>query len=304
MAKTAHTYDAYRDGYERLLATVQVRPSWRPNINSLISKIWVHKDRYMEIENQTGVPWRFIAVIHSLECGLSFNCHLHNGDPLTKRTRLVPRGHPKAPPANGQYYTWEESAVDALKLKNLHQLTDWSDARVAYELERYNGFGYRQFRINSPYLWSGSNHYSRGKYVADGVWNSQAVSQQTGAMLLYLALSEKPDEVSGETGKAPVLPREEVTELKKTSKGFWAIDKARDFFRWGAGGIGSLGLLEYLGYIRDFLTSWQGMVSIGLILFAIWVLIEYSHYRKRLDVAEGRYVPSGAKDADVPPPAA
>ena len=42
--------------------------------------------------------------------------------------------------------------------------------QTLYELERYNGFGYRDRRpqVLSPYLWSFSNHYSRGKYVADG----------------------------------------------------------------------------------------------------------------------------------------
>ena len=32
------------------------------------------------------MPWYVIAVIHNMECGLDFTEHLHNGDPLARRT--------------------------------------------------------------------------------------------------------------------------------------------------------------------------------------------------------------------------
>ena len=298
MPKTAHTYDAYKQGYEQLLETVSVKPSWTGNITNVTNKIVAFKDKYKEVENAIGVPWRFVGVIHSLECGLDFGGHLHNGNSLSRRTTDVPRGYPKAKPQNGTAYTWLESAVDALKIKGLDKLTDWSDARVAYELERFNGFGYRQFHINSPYLWSGSNHYSRGKYVSDRVWSSSAVSKQTGAMLLYLALKDKEAPTSGSLGKA------EVKELKTQSQGFAVVRNARDFLRWVAGGVSGLGLMEYLGIIKDFLTSWQGLVTIGLVLALTWAVIEWLDQRKQKDVAEGRHIPSGAvedKDAVIPP---
>ena len=41
----------------------------------------------------------------------------------------------------------------------------------------------------SPYLWSFSNHYARGKYVADGHFSATAVSQQCGAALLLKRLA-------------------------------------------------------------------------------------------------------------------
>jgi len=101
----------------------------------------------------------------------------------------VPAGRPKAgrPP-----YTWEVSAADALRYDGLDKVTDWSPERVAYELEGYNGWGYRLYRrgMPSPYLWSFSNHYTRGKYSADGKFDPALVSQQCGAMLILKRILE------------------------------------------------------------------------------------------------------------------
>jgi len=43
--------------------------------------------------------------------------------------------------------------------------------------------------VKSPYLWSFSNHYLKGKYVADGKWDPNAVSQQAGAMVILRRLA-------------------------------------------------------------------------------------------------------------------
>ena len=62
---------------------------------------------------------------------------------------------------------------------------------MLYLLEKFNGFGYRNKRLPTPYLWSFSNHYEQGKYVADGQFDPQAVSLQCGAAVMIKALLEK-----------------------------------------------------------------------------------------------------------------
>ena len=42
----------------------------------------------------------------------------------------------------------------------------------------------RQYGVPSPYLWSGTNVYTRGKFVRDGVYDPNAVSAQIGAVAL------------------------------------------------------------------------------------------------------------------------
>jgi len=118
-----------------------------------------------------------------MEGSLNFNTHLHNGDPLTHRTNHVPANRPLTgnPP-----FTWEDSAVDALSMRNLNKVTDWSLPSLLYHMEAYNGFGYRSQDppINSPYLWSYSNNYGAGKFVADGKYDPDAVSKQCGAAVI------------------------------------------------------------------------------------------------------------------------
>lgn len=197
---TVITFDALDEQYQQLWDSMRVRPEKAADIDATAQRILAKKTRYQAVEHETHVPWFMIGVIHALECGLRFDRHLHCGDPLTKRTVHDPKGRPKAAPANGSAYTWEESAIDALTYPphQLNKVADWSIERIAYELELYNGSGYRRFHPETltPYLWSGSNHYTRGKYVADGKWSATAVSGQSGAMPLIKRLAELDAEVA------------------------------------------------------------------------------------------------------------
>lgn len=189
MPKKLWTPAELRDEYQRLWDTMVIRKVYSGTVVAQAQEIAKHKARYEGIQAAIGVPWEFVGVIHSLECSLSFSKHLHCGDPLTARTVRVPKGRPlKGNPP----FTWEESALDALEMKGLDKLDDWSIPRQLYELERYNGFGYRNYHpeVLSPYLWSMTNHYTRGKYIADGKWSSTAVSKQVGAAALLKTLKD------------------------------------------------------------------------------------------------------------------
>jgi lysozyme family protein len=99
----------------------------------------------------------------------------------------VPAGRPAGHPP----FTWEASAEDALRMKNYHTMPDWRLSRILHRLEAYNGLGSRRHGIFTPYLWSGCQHYSRGKYVADGVWDPNAVSKQIGCGVILHQLQSR-----------------------------------------------------------------------------------------------------------------
>ena len=158
----------------------RVRADWKGRASAVAQRIKSHRTRYQKAEKSTGVPWHVIGVLHNMESGGSFTRHMHEGSPLTRRTRYVPKGRPKVgnPP-----FTWEESAYDALyRLKRMDRY-NWSDLGTKLQrIELYNGAGYQKYHkdIASPYLWSGTTLYTRGKYVVDGKWSSTAVSKQVG----------------------------------------------------------------------------------------------------------------------------
>lgn len=177
------TFNALSREYATLWDSMEI-VRLQSSIDRTAQRIIEHRPRYEAIEQLTRVPWYVVGIIHAMESGLRFDRHLHNGDPLTRKTRLVPRGRPVG--MGDGPFTFEQSATDALRMKGYHQIEDWPLERIAWALERYNGWGYRRYHPTtlSPYLWSGSNHYTAGKYVADGKWSSTAVSSQSGAMPL------------------------------------------------------------------------------------------------------------------------
>lgn len=157
-------------------------------LNHIGSKIVSNINRYKYVSDKASVPWYLVAAIHNMECSLNFNCHLHNGDPLTARTTHVPKGHP----VDGQPpFTWEDSAVDAITTSYNWKPKDdslWTIAQCLEFMERYNGLGYAKRGINTPYLWSGTSLYTKGLFVADNRFDPEAVSKQIGAGAIFKML--------------------------------------------------------------------------------------------------------------------
>lgn len=174
---------ALRAEYQRLFDSCVVAERKRAAADALVDGLIAHRPRYAQVAATAGIPWHVIAVLHNMECAQNFACHLHNGDPLSARTRQVPRGRPATGCAP---FRWEASAADALAWRGLGPGLDWTLAGTLYEVEAYNGWGYRLHHpaTLSPYLWSFSNHYRAGKYVSDGSWSASAVSAQCGAAVL------------------------------------------------------------------------------------------------------------------------
>jgi lysozyme family protein len=190
---TTLKFDALADEYAAWFAAARIRPEFGESADWHLTMMRQSRPRYERVGKRLGIPWYFIAATHGLEASFNFRAHLHNGDfPLTQRTRQIPAGRPNPwlPPSD-----WESSALDAMRLLGFTGQSDWSLPRCLYRLEAYNGFGYRRAARASPYLWSFSTLYSRGKFVADGKFDPKARSKQCGAavMLKVLDLSGELD---------------------------------------------------------------------------------------------------------------
>ena len=133
-------------------------------VDRIVDRIITNKKRYVFVDNKTDVPWYIIAVLHNMESSGSFKHHLHEGSPLTGRTRWVPKGRPTwgKPP-----YAWEDSAKDALAYDNM------GNVRWAYLFDT---------------IWAIQR---RGKYIADGKWSSTAISKQIGAAAIIKRMEHK-----------------------------------------------------------------------------------------------------------------
>lgn len=131
---------------------------------------------------RVNFPIDLLCGIHEREMSRSWNGCLHNGDPLNRVTTHVPAGR-------GPFKTWEEAAIDALMMDKKNFPKEWTfEARLEFA-ERYNGLGYRKYGILSPYVFAGTNAYTKGMYVKDGVMDVNKVDRRLGVAAIMLELN-------------------------------------------------------------------------------------------------------------------
>lgn len=148
-----------------------------------IKRIYTNnKTTYQYISSKSGIPPELICAIHYRESGCNFNTYLHNGDPLGKPTVNVPKG---------KYFTnFTDAAIDAMLdfkyLRDQYGLTSNSNDMPAMMgfAEAYNGLGYKYKNKPSPYVYSATDIYQNGKYIADGKYSATAVDGQPGIYIL------------------------------------------------------------------------------------------------------------------------
>jgi len=187
--------------------------------NPVAKRLVAAKDRYQAVEKATGVPWFFIAVTHERESSQRWDRSLAQGDPWNAKSVHVPAGR-------GPFKSWEEAAIDALVACSPYagRNTDWSVGGLLTMLEQYNGLGYANKGIPSPYVWSGTDQYVKGKYVADGVFDANVVDKQLGcAGLLFVMQALDPSIKFGAPTKSVIIPPVTKPVASPAAQpGFWA----------------------------------------------------------------------------------
>ncbi|MEN6622199.1 MAG: hypothetical protein ABFD50_11685, partial [Smithella sp.] len=100
MAKLKDISERYQDLYNRMV----FRPERMKQAEDAAKLILRGKANYERVSDKLGgkIPWYFIGITHYMECSCNFNRHIHNGDPLVRRTVRVPAGRPIADPWNGR----------------------------------------------------------------------------------------------------------------------------------------------------------------------------------------------------------
>src|SRR5436190_4339195 len=183
-------------------------------ITATARRLVAAKARYQAVEKVTGVPWYWIACVHERESSQDWKASLAQGDPWNRVSTHVPRGR-------GPFTSWEAAAVDALQLDGVSDVKDWTLEKLFYYWELYNGWGYYNHGIPSPYVWGATSVQRPGKYVADGVWSSTAVDKQLGCAALLRGMMKldptiKPvRETEGDTPPSLTGPKWVQASLNK-----------------------------------------------------------------------------------------
>ena len=179
---------------------------------ALFVRNWTaNQARYAAVAARTGVPAALVAALHWRESTGDFGTYLHQGDPLGKPAVHVPNDIPV-------FDVWEDAAVHALtmpdKASKREQLgidaTTRDGARLGTFAEIYNGLGYHYKGMASPYVWSGTSAYGKGKYVADGRFSAATKDRQNGVRVMLDAIGGvdpglQTSAPQGATGWASIL---------------------------------------------------------------------------------------------------
>lgn len=178
------------------------RPEYVSGGYAPVPRILAARNRYELIQAQTGVNWVFVASAHYREANLNFACQLAQGDPLSQKSHNVPAGR-------GPFPTFEAGAYDALVRCQPYAARnkDWSMPFLLTIEEAYNGLGYAYRGLPSPYVWSGTDQYQRGKFIRDRVFDPGTVDKQLGVAGLVMCLLEADPSIKfGEPTQAPQKP--------------------------------------------------------------------------------------------------
>lgn len=183
-----HPFEVLRAEYETLLARMLV--TRQHEVDQVAHRLltFVNEGKYTEVSAKTGVPIVWMATSFEREASSNFRLSPAQGDPLDEISTHVPKGlGPYAGPI-----AWQQAAEDAYRIDGLDRVgaANWTAARACFEGEIFNGMGYRQHGIHSPYLWAGTNNYSAGKYTSDGHFDPSAVDQQLGIVPVMLRMIE------------------------------------------------------------------------------------------------------------------
>jgi len=280
MASSSRVFAQLEGEYSELLKEVQVNQNTR--VNATAARLLSFADKYKEVSDATGVPWEVIGVIHYRESNCDFGTHLHNGDTLRKRTTHVPAGRPlKGTPP----FTWVESAIDAIKYDKLDKVTDWTMERMCYELEKFNGFGYRRESIDipSPYLWSGTDHYQIGKFESDGHYNRSLKDAQLGVIPILLVLFKKD--------LKKTITQVEKKEIVDASRKLTLMQRVRNAIAAVVAAVAGLDYWDLISKVKQFATDHAGILLVGGAA-SIWLIFKLLEGWSIQDYKEGRYTPS------------
>jgi lysozyme family protein len=178
----SYTFEVLKAEYEQLLATVQVT-----NAAAVIegaNRVMANISRYKLVTNASpnNPPAAFIGALDLRESSCNPTRGLGQGDRWDQVSVNEPKGC-------GPFASWAEAARFYIHYDKLDTMptAQWTMAYACFRGEAWNGWGPRQYHgIRSGYLWGGTNHQQRGKYVSDGQWDGSVMDQQVGIVPVML----------------------------------------------------------------------------------------------------------------------
>jgi lysozyme family protein len=180
-----HPYEVLKGEYQALIASAKIRPECEHVLHVTCDRLLRDKAVYQRIFERTGVPVAALMALSEREMSGNLHCYFGNGQKLTMRTTIVPKGRGPFPDTLDGFIA---GALDALHLDGLDQVArtpeGWTLPRFGFESELWNGFGYRAHGIPTPYFVGGTTAQKPGKFVADHEYSATLMDPQLGTLAI------------------------------------------------------------------------------------------------------------------------
>ena|SRR3984957_1064585 len=179
------TFAALTGEYTRRLIAMKINEDQQEELTARVKVILTRATAHDQgqVTAATGIPKLWWMASFERESSSDYSTNPAQGDPWDRKSTHVPRGM-------GPYENWYSAAIAAYDMSGLNKVgaENWTWEQGCYRGEAFNGFGPRQHGRATGYLWSWSNQYNGGKYIADGIWSSSAVDQQCGMIPLMVEM--------------------------------------------------------------------------------------------------------------------
>jgi lysozyme family protein len=206
----SYEFSGLKDDIARNWAAMKISPRYLPALDRTAAKLVADKERYLSLEERTGVPALVTMVIAERESGADPRMSLAQGDRWDRASIHIPKGR-------GPFKSWEDAAADALHIDGLDKVgrENWTIELALYYQEKYNGFGYRRYDVPSAYIWASTNIYQGGKFIADGKFSRTAWDTQLGVAALMARIIAADDSLALPVA-SPSLPKNHPVNLAKS----------------------------------------------------------------------------------------
>lgn len=210
------------EAHQRQFSQAIIKPEWMARVAKDAARLCSPENKKWFVQESQrlrfAVPWWFIATTKEMEAGpdTGFLRSIAQGDRWDRKSVNVPRGR-------GPFNSWFEAADDALVncAPYAARWQNWSIGGALTIALKYNGLGY--WPGVSPYLFSMTTVYVKGKYTSDGHFDQNAVSQQVGVAALWIEMQKiDPSITFGSSGvpprATPEPPKEIIKDATKTER--------------------------------------------------------------------------------------
>ena len=161
-----------------LFEKIKINDALKNRLDDAAETMNKHRPRYESISAAVGIPWYVIGVLHLIECNFDFDRALVSNLQAHREEESLS--------------LFEQTAAEALRTLGFLDWSDYSVEGTLYRLEMHGGFEYRWYHpeVKSPFLWAGTNQYTKGRYI-DGKFDANAVVEQIGAATILFVMQEK-----------------------------------------------------------------------------------------------------------------